>query len=265
MASISSRDGARCALRGLTRVLLRVAMLTGLIVCSWLLGSGTGLADEGHSAPSAGLTTAPSLGAAIELHPAPSHPLLAAAEPLLPAPSPVSSLLSPATVPQVVESLVDAVPVAPIVAPVLQPLTPAPADEPAPVRLLAADQHPALAPAEPVVPAADRGAPAALPHLVAAGPVAPAPRSSTAEHPARQFAESPAGYGPSAPLAPASPLRSLDTSGPAGPGTTAPCGPAGTLIDGYQRADLAVVQRRGPSGAGGLPRWPSQQPSTSPD
>jgi len=46
VAGIPSADDAGRALRGATRVLLRIVVLVGLVICGWLLGTATGQAHE---------------------------------------------------------------------------------------------------------------------------------------------------------------------------------------------------------------------------
>lgn len=67
---------------------------------------------------------------------------------------------------------------------------------------------------------------------------------------------------------PAAPRATAPVScppGPAGTGTVLSAGHAATLTDGLAKADPGLVQYRLATGAGGLPRCPSRQPSTSPD
>ncbi|HEU0128812.1 MAG TPA: hypothetical protein VFQ48_09430, partial [Pseudonocardiaceae bacterium] len=46
MAGIPSAGGVRGAPRAVLRLLLRCALLTGMVVVGWLLGSATALAQE---------------------------------------------------------------------------------------------------------------------------------------------------------------------------------------------------------------------------
>jgi len=55
VAAIPDTGGARCAPRGVVRVLSRALVLGGLVVAGWLLGSGVSLANENLAQPGTGL------------------------------------------------------------------------------------------------------------------------------------------------------------------------------------------------------------------
>lgn len=289
MAGISSTDGASWAPRGVTRVLLRIAVLVGLVVCGWLLGTATGSAEEaGAGEVQAGEVQAGEAGSRNDwAHVALSHdegsepaetpskgvtgslltPLLeTSADELLPV-GEVVQLPVRSTAPDLVVKIVQPV-VAPVADHVLGAGTPERINQP-PSRLTAAVDQPARTPAEPAPASALPGPAIPLPQVL--GPALLAPTAlSTAEDPAADaLTESSAAVDQrSTPLTPASPLGTTGTScpaGPTGPSTAAPGAHAATLDDGVAKADLALAAHRLNTGAGGLPRCPSQQPSTSPD
>jgi hypothetical protein len=275
VAAIPDVAGAPGAPRGvMTRALLRVVVLGGLVIAGWLLGSGIGQAHEDM---------------------AHKNPVMAHKNPVLEdlGPPEVGSgdlLGAPPTVRSTVASVRRAVPVrrlpvqpeqVPILAPVLDPVSqlaapgsPVTASTARP-KAQAAAPKPAVVPPSPVAPAE--------PVVHAAAVTAPAPAISTmrdappdtsvclAAHP---VADSSAEFvGPSAgDSSPATPV-------PASPsGTTAPCltgstaggattmsGHSITLSDGWVTTGLNPTQCRLCAGADGITPLAAQRPSTSPD
>ncbi|MGH3909703.1 MAG: hypothetical protein ACRDRM_02635 [Pseudonocardiaceae bacterium] len=261
-------------------MLLRIAVLVGLVVCGWLLGTATGSAEEAgageasarHDWAHAALTheqgsepaETPSTGASGNL----LTPLVeTSADELLPVGEVLRLPVQPMA-PDLVVKIVQPV-VAPVADHVLGAGTPERINQPAPSRLTAAVDQPARSPAEPAPASTLPGPAIPLPQVV--GPALLAPTvPSTAEDPAADvLTESSAAVDQrSTPLAPASPLATTGTSCPAGPtgsATAAPGAHAATLDDGVAKDGLKLAARWLNSGAGGLPRCPSQQPSTSPD
>lgn len=274
VAGIPSADDAR---RVMARVLLRVVMLAGLVVCGWLLGSATALASESaphQVTPATGLITNPSpdgaSGDRLALVPA----VTTTVDDVLAATDPGAEVSRPPAQPPLVPGLVSQV-----VHPVLDPVL-ASAGQPGP--------SPANTAAEPATTAPTTSTPAVvqvpqapLPQVGVPVPAAPPPSgSATADPTASPFASPSAAHrdrvhhdpahsdqapAPWGPPVPASPPSTSTTSCPAGANTAAPSAQAGTLTDGVARADLALAQQPRHTGAGGLPRSPSRQPSTSPD
>jgi hypothetical protein len=305
VAAIPDASGARCAprsvmIRGvmirsvmlreaMIRALLRVAVLVSVVVAGWLLGSGTGLANEdpGH------VNLAQSTGLAR----------------LVKAPPPDRELEGrfgvPPTVKSTVQSLLRFAP-APRLA--VQPPAPVPVLTPVLARVSEHVSAPVLEPvftpashASGARPRAIVDKPAAVP---LAGPVAqaeptPAPASaalqSTAEHPtvhnvarptvarptvtlptlvsaathpiADHLAEPLALAGkPAAPVpaSPPTPSTAACPAGSSGGGATTKSACFVTLGDGQAMADLAPRHRLHTS-SGSLPRSAVEQPSSSPD
>ncbi len=283
MAAIPDAGGARCAPRGvlcalLLGALLRIAVVGGLAIAGWLLGSGIGQAHDDlvHQDPGQQDNSMVRLVA----FPTPDDD----SRGLLGAPPTVKS-----TVTGVVRA-VPRLPVRPPQVPVLAPVL-------APVSKLAAPAHPVAkkavepqatnhkpaavtpppaASAEPAVPATTlvrpapvqlmHNAPAATPVCAAAHPVADPLADQLADPSAGEFSTVRSG-----PVAPA----------PAGPfgTTTAPC-PSGstggggaitgsgypvTVSDGWAGMDLASTYCRLCADASGILRAAAQRPSTSPD
>jgi hypothetical protein len=266
VAAIPDVAGAPGAPRGvMTRALLRVVLLGGLVIAGWLLGSGIGQAHEdmAHKNPVLEDLGPPEVG---------SGDLLGA----------------PPTVRSIVASVRRAVPVprlpvqaeqVPILAPVLDPVSQLAAPGPpvaastARPKAQAAAPKPAVVPPSPVAPAE--------PVVHAAAVTAPAPstmRDAPPETPvcldAHPGADSLAEFtGPSAvDSSPAAPV-------PASPSeTTAPC-PAGStaggattmsghsiaLSEGWATTGLNPTHCRLCAGADGITPLAAQRPSTSPD
>ncbi|HEY6425062.1 MAG TPA: hypothetical protein VIY28_17840 [Pseudonocardiaceae bacterium] len=227
MPGICGAGGVRSAPPGLTRVLLRIAVLGALVVAGWLLGAGIGLAqDEPPDSASNGLLAAvPTARSAVQ-------GLLSGAP--LPLAPPTHLVLSPAQRTAATPSRVVGH---------QRAATPA-------VRAVAAT---------PPTPTA----PAATPPAAVARPDNPA---ATTSHPATYRFAGPSvlGHG-SAPPAPASPLATTCVVGSTGCGASTKGASSVTLDDQRATADLATTQSRLGTGAGGTPRWLAEQPSTSPD
>ena len=172
MAAIPGAGSAWHALPGVIRVLLRAAVLGGLLITAWLLGAGLGHADEDPESPPAGLINLVAGSAGGRLHSQPALPAKIGSAAMAAASS--SALLGTSTPPQV------AVPLAPapavtkldVVKPVLAELS-------RPVSRIA---HPALLPglvapkgAVAVAPAPARASPAVRPMIAGPRPAAEHP------------------------------------------------------------------------------------------
>jgi hypothetical protein len=282
VATIPDAGGARYARCGVVRVFVRFAVLSGLVIAGWLLGSGVGHATEDQVQPGTGAVrladdpgdiTGPSDGRSHTQFGLP--PTVA---------STVQSALSRSSVPRlsVQRVLQPVVILKPVVRAVVvpRPLTHvlATASRPmsAPVQHSAGiwSQKPVheLAPVAPAVRApavtaalpapAVATAPATAGHTVSHGPVCAA---APAEHPLAH--EITLGGGPPGPM-PTSPPDS----------TTAPCmignaaGGGGTkgspdlaVNENETHAGLASTPRLGYLNGSDLPRSLAEQPSTSPD
>lgn len=268
MAAIPDAGSARCAPRRvMTRALLRVALLGGLVIAGWLLGSGTSLADEdpGHKnlveyTGLSGLVKASSPDGEF------SGPLGAppAVEPTLQGMTRAAPVHVPVVTP--VLARVSELVAAPVVEPVATLATHAPAATPR-----AAVDKPTPAPLAPVPlagPAVQAGpAPAHASSTV--DEVASATQVSTIARPvASQFAGPPAlGGAPAAPV-PASPPGTTTTACPVGSSgggtTTAKGAHFATLGDRWAMADLTPRHRLHTS-SGSIPRSAAEQPTSSPD
>jgi hypothetical protein len=280
VAAIPIAGGAQRAPRGVMRALVRVAALGGLVVAAWLLGSGTGHADENLGQPGTGLAgmvgTAPSAWAApadgesggrFGVPPAVASTVTRV---LAAAPTPWRSTPPPVK-PDVLSPLVNAVGVPrllpPVVAPVSRPLVgPAPR---AAIRSHTPDER------------FTTGPPISSPVRAAAATTpAPAPVRTATSH-----VPSPVAAHAAAPGAGPLPWLSMLGSDPLGPipvsppgSTTSPCLIGGTAggTNTKSAPDLAVnntwptmgiapMHRLCYLGASDLPRSPAAQPSTSPD
>ncbi len=287
MDAIPDAGGARCAPCGMLRALLsgallRVAVLGGLVIAGWLLGSGIAQAsafngpsgvNEVQIAPLSplnatetdedsggllgeGATVRSTVAGVMRAVPAPRLPVPPAELPILkPVLKPVSKLAAPAA-PQAGKAAKSR----------------AAADKPA---VFAPPVAPA-APAEPVAPATTVTTPAPVPHTVGE-PAPETPVCVAAQPVADPLADrftGPTALGPSAwPGSPADPVR------PSPPGTTtAPC-PVGstgggaitksfhsvTLSDGWSAMGLTPTHGRLCADADGISPSAAQRPSTSPD
>ncbi len=213
MAAIPDTGGAGYAPRGVMRALLRLVVLGALVTVGWLLGSGTGHADDDLGQPGTGLIHVITTAAASDDR---SGDLLGAPPSVRQA---VKNVLSNASVPRptvqppvqvrilrpVVNAVSVAKPLAQVLTPASRPLSgaapqhpvapqrpvaqsPGPADQPATapsvtaaaptpatsVRPAVHDAAPAVALGAPAEPAAD---PMAVPVAIGDGPVAPMPAS----------------------------------------------------------------------------------------
>ncbi|MGH3991340.1 MAG: hypothetical protein ACRDSN_02620, partial [Pseudonocardiaceae bacterium] len=111
MAGIPSTAGAQWARRWVARVLLRLTVLVGMVVCGWLLGAATGLADEDRPPGWAPAMTAPAPDGPDAVAPEDSG---LARPPDIPASEePTSALL--ATVPPVTTSTEEVLPAAELI------------------------------------------------------------------------------------------------------------------------------------------------------
>lgn len=281
MAAIPDAGGARCAPRGMLRALpwaalLRVAVLGGLVIAGWMLGSGRGQAQEELASQDLGqqnniveLVGFPlpnddsegSLGAAPTVKSAVTGVLRAVPVPRLP--------VRPSQVPGL----------APVLAPVSKLASPAPVTRPhtqsQPTTKQVMVVPPPAAPAEPTVRAATAVPPAlvhtvhsASPAVVAcivADPVADPLTDQVADPSVEKF--SARGSGPTAP-APASPFGISTASCPSGStgsgGVTGSAYPV-AISDGVSGMDPASTYCLRCADFSGMPLAAAQRPSTSPD
>ncbi|HEY2724743.1 MAG TPA: hypothetical protein VGI84_08660 [Pseudonocardiaceae bacterium] len=270
----------------LIRALLRIAMLAGLILGAWLLGTATASAQEISGAdPSAAVAddtaaSLPAIGAAVQdaLPPALSDTVSGTALPQLAVPQialpqvTVPQIAVPrvtvprVTVPQVtVPQVSDPEPrlgavLTPALGPAVDAVQPAPATAP---------EQPAAAPSAAKVTAEARTQPVATPRSLAdTAQVSPASGRSAPETAAaqvgRQAGPSPGTDHPALPAtdgtAPACP-----SGGVGGSGATTHSAQSVTLDDQRDAADLATAQRPWRSYADGIQRRSAERPSTSPD
>jgi len=288
VATIPDAGGARYAPRGVVRALLRFAVLSGLVIMGWLLGSGVGHATEDLGQPGTGVVqppgdpgdiTGPSddesngqFGLPPTVTSTVKQALSQASVPRLPV-APVDVLKPVAVLKPVVRAVGVSRPLAHVVSTVAGPLSaptphgagirsPEPAHELAAVPPAAPAVRAAAAPAPVPVPAATTvpaKATSGLPHAPVCAVSAPA-TVSLAE-------ESALGGHPAAPI-PTSPPDS----------TTAPCmigsaaGGGGTrgspdlaVNEGWANTHLASTHGLGSLSASDVPRSLAEQPSTSPD
>ncbi len=281
MAAIPDAGGARYAPRGVVRALMRFAVLAGLVIAGWLLGSGIGHASVDSGQP--GMVqlasdpsdiAAPSGGGSDAEFGVP--PMVA---------SSVQSVLAHAPVPRLPVQPVD----------LLQPVVRA-VSVPRPLaHVLAAASRPLSAPAQHRAgtrsqqPAHELAAvPPTAPAVRAATATAPVPAPAPTNVPARADQARPhtpvcaaAAAPAAAPLATVlaargDPAAPMPTSPP--DSTTAPCmvgstaGGGGTktstdlaVDEGWSNASLASTHRLGYLNASDLPRSPAEEPSASPD
>ncbi len=274
MAAIPDAVGARRASRGVIRAVLRVAVLGGLVIAGWLVGSGIGQAHEDtvdesqaqHSSltqmidisppndDSGGLLSAPavarSAGAEVmRAAPVPPLPIQPAQTPVLaPALEPVSKLAAPA--PSVAESATQSRAAAPMPAAVAPP---------------------AAAPAAPAIAVTAASTPAPV-LRAAADPPPETPVCRTAHQAADPSADqlavpSSPGVGPATPLPASSPGTTTEPcpAGNTGGGSITTSAHLVTLSDRWSTATRASRQCRLCPGASGIARSAAQRPSTSPD
>ena len=283
MATIPDAGGARCAPHGALRALpwrvlpwaalRRVAVLGGLVIAGWLLGSGIGHAQQ-ELAPQ-------DFGQQENIVRLVAFPL--------PDDDSAGPLGAPPTVKSTVTSVLRAVPVPrlpvrppqiPVLTPVLAPVSKLAAPAPVtrshiqsqPTTMQVKDVPPPVSPAEPTVRAATVVAPAPV-HTAS-----PAAAACKAAHPvadplADQVADpsvgkSPGlGHGPAAP-APASPFGTTTApcpSGSTGSGGITGCAQPVALSDGLAGMDPASTYCLLCADVSGMPLAAAQRPSTSPD
>ncbi|MDQ3760753.1 MAG: hypothetical protein M3460_03385 [Actinomycetota bacterium] len=272
MAAIPDTGGARRAHCGVSRALLRVVVLGGLVVAGWLLGSGIGQADEDLEQPGTDLIrlveAAPSDGASVSRLGVP--PAMGSTVKKVLSAAPIQRLPVPPSAKAGVLK-----PLAPVLAPVTRPLSGL--SPPAPAIQLGApvDQPAAVPPAAPVVRVAVATAPVpapgptAVPTMVGTAP--PAVGACAAAHPAADpLAELPAlGNEPADPVpVPMSPPGTATAAcllGSSGGGISTKSTPDVAVTDSWAMAGLASMHRLLSLGADDFPRSPAGQPSTSPD
>ncbi len=282
MAAIPNAGGARYAPRWVVRALLRFAVLAGLIIAGWLLGSGTGQASEDSGQPNPGLVqlardpgdiAAPSGGGSDAQFGVP--PTVASSVQSVLAHASVSRL--PVQPVDLVQPVVRAVsvprPLAHVLAAASRPLS-APAQHRADTRSREpAHELAAVPPTAPAIRTAAATAPATAP--------APTTVPATTDHAQAHAPVCPAAAPAAAPVATVSavggdPATPMPTSPP--DSTTAPCmigstaGGGGTknstdlaVDEGWSNAGLASTHRVGYLNASDLPGSPAEQPSASPD
>jgi hypothetical protein len=279
VAAIPDTGGARYAPRGMTHVLSRVVLLGGLIVMGWLLGAGTGHADEGLEQSDTGLVqllkttqSEGESGGQLSMPPTVTSAVTRALSTVsvrrLPIQPPVrAGVLKPLDQALIVGSANG------VLAPVSRPLS-GPAKYGAGVRSQAPVERPAtIQPAKPTVGAAAATAsvpsPASLTALITVNHALPAVAACAAAAPAVGpfTGQSALGDDPVAPV-PASPPAS--TTSPRMIGSTG--GGAGTkhtpdvaVNASWATARLVAMHRLLKLSASDLPRSPAAQPSTSPD
>jgi hypothetical protein len=277
VAAIPDAVGARCASRGVIRTMLRVAVLGGLVVTGWLLGSGVGQAQpdtvhESQVRPSdlsqmidvsppdddfGGLLKAPTVArsavaevmravplSSLPVHPAPVHPgQTPALDPVL---QPVSKLA--ALVPPIAKSAAQSRPATTqpaavkAVTPTAQAVAVAAVSTPAPVLRTAADPPSDTPVCRAAQQAADPSADQlAVPSSSDVGPVTALPTSS----PGTTTEPCPVGN--------------------AGSGSITTSTHSVTLSDKWSTVTLTPTQCQACRGASGIPQSAAHRPSTSPD
>jgi hypothetical protein len=266
VAAIPGSAGAWRAPCGVIYALLRVAVLGGLSVAAWLLGSGTGHADE----PLIRLVTAastPSDGESAGLLDVPSASRSALTK-VLPA-TPVPELpAQPLVQLRDLVPMAKAVDVPELLAPESRPLA-APVQHRAAIRQAPAEQAgtaPPIAPARLAAPAASPQ-PAAVLTAHSHAPATIAARNSA--HPVVDLSGGRLipSNGPRGPI-PANPPESTNTScliGGTGGGASTKRAPDLAVSNSGAATHLAQPHCLWQLGASSLPRSPAAQPSTSPD
>ncbi|MGH3896949.1 MAG: hypothetical protein ACRDTA_01595 [Pseudonocardiaceae bacterium] len=280
MAAIPDAGGAQCAHCGVLRALLlgallRVTVLGGLVIASWLLSSGVAQAHEDSSAFSG-------LSVVNEVRTTPLSPLDAGDDD-----DGSDGLLGAAgTMRSTVADVVRAVPAlrspvqpahVPVLTPVLEPVSKLAAPA-APNSGNAPQPHPAvhkpaalIAPAEPPAPVTAGAAPAPVHRMVSDAPSVTSVRVAT--HPVadpltdRIASPSAPGSGPTAPVPPSPPATTTApcVGGNAGGGSMTKGDPSVALSDECVTTGLAPTHYRLRAGADGITPSTAQQPSTSPD
>lgn len=272
MAANPEAGGARYALRGVMRALLRAVVISGLVAVGWLVGSGLSHADEDPGSPGAGLIHVINAGSDAE----PSAGMVGRPT----AGSIVERVLSNAPAPRlpvqptekigVLRPIVHAVGSAESVTAVLTPL-PRPLSAPAPLETAARSAAPAaeVAPVSPPAPAIAPAVPAPAPALTPVRHAAPAAVlcSTTVTAVQSAPAQPPLSGGP---VDPAPPSPSGTTSSTCIIGSTSGGSSTKNASDfamHHSGATGNVAQSDGPLLLSGsdLPRSLAVKPSTSPD
>jgi hypothetical protein len=280
VAAIPDAGGARCAPRGVLRALpwaalLRVAVLGGLVIAGWLLGSGIGQAQEELAPQDVGQQDNIVQLVGFPLPDDDSEGALGAPSASSTVKSTVTGVLRAVPVPR----LPLRPPQVPVLAPVLAPVSKLVA--PAPVTRSHAQSQPTT---QQVMVGSPPAEPTVRPATVAPAPVhtvrnaTPAAAACTAAHPvadplADQVADpsvekfSAPGSGPAAP-APASPFGAATAPCPSGStgsgGVTGGAQPV-TMSDGVSGMDPASMYCLRCADLSGMPLAAAQRPSTSPD
>ena len=277
MAAIPDAGGAQCAPCGVSRAVLRFAMLGGLVITGWLLTSGIAQAHENPSLASA----FSGLSGVNEVRVAPLSPLNATdlnATDTAPPPDEVLGVDEVGST--VVGALRARLPVqpapAPVLAPVLEPVSTLAAPDPKNAGNATQSQAtvaeppmapPTATPAEPIAPAAAVTTPA--PVLRAASDTPSATPVHVVSYPmadlyADQIA-SPAGPAAPVPASPPGTATAPCPGGNAGGGSTTQSDNFVAHSDGWATTGLTPTLCRLRVGAGGIPPWAAQRPTTSPD
>jgi hypothetical protein len=278
VAAIPDAGGAQRAPRGMMRALFRVVVLGGLVVAAWLLGSGTGHADEDPGQPDTGLIRL--VGAASSEGAAPSDgesggrlgvpPTVESTlrRVLSAAPAPRLSVQPPVKV-GILKPIVNAVRVPRLPTPVLAPVSrslSAPTQHGAALRSQApAEKTATVAPATPAV----RAAAATTPVLITVGHAPPTVPACAAAHPVAAPVAGPSVID-SDPVAPVPVSPPGSTTSPclissSGGGASTKSAPDLAVNNSWATAAPAPMPRLLYLGASDLPRSLAPQPSTSPD
>lgn len=273
MAANPDAGGARYALRGVMRALLRAVVLSGLVAVGWLLGSGLSHADEDPGLPGTGLIHVINTGSS-DADPSAGSVVHSTVARVLPAASAPRLAVQPAETVGILRPILHAVgsakPLTEALGPVPRPLS-GPAPHKAAVRSAAPAQK-----VVPVPPAAPTIAPAAV-----AADAAPTPVVTLVRHTIPTVVT----CSPAVTAAQAVPTQSLLRNGPVDPApasppgsTSSPCviGSTSSGASTKNAPDFTVHD----SGATGSPTQPggplqlsgsdspwslSVKPSTSPD
>ncbi|MGH3886798.1 MAG: hypothetical protein ACRDSZ_09545 [Pseudonocardiaceae bacterium] len=275
MAAIPDADGAQCAHCGVPRALLRAAVLGGLVIAGWLLGSGIAQACAFSG-----------LDGVNEVQIASLSPLKATGTDE----GPPGLLGVPPAVSSTVAGVMHAVPrprlpvqpaQVPVLAPVLEPVSkltaPVPKNAEDATGSRVADAEPAMVPppaerAAPVAPATAAATPAPVLHAVSDNssetPVCVAARP-VVDQVAGPVALGPSalGNGPAAPV-PAGPPATTTapcSGGNAGGGSTTKSDHSVAFSDGWATTGPTPTLCRLCASASGIPPSAAQRPTTSPD
>lgn len=274
MAANPDAGGARYALRGVTRALLRAAVLSGLVVVGWLLGSGLSHADEDPGLPGSGLIHVINAGSS-DADPSASYVVHSTVARVLPAASAPRLAVQPAEKVGILRPIMHAVgsakPLTDALGPVPRPLagpaphkalphkvpmrSAAPAQKVAPVSPAAPTIAPAAAAPTPVVTPVRH----ATPTVVPCSPAVTATQAVPAQPLLRNGPVNPAPASP--PGGTSSPCVIGSTSG----GASTKNAPDFTVHDSWATGSLAQPDGSLQLSGSDLPRSLSAKPSTSPD